>query len=138
MPTGETPALVATSGRILVIDDEDLILKTTKRLLGHDHEVVTLSSGEAARAILEHDHAFDVILCDLMMPEVTGMDLHQWLAARQPALAERVVFVTGGAFTPKATAYLAGIANLKLEKPVEGAALKRLVAELVLASRTRS
>jgi CheY-like chemotaxis protein len=45
--------------------------------------------GEAGRAILEHDQAFDVILCDMMMPEMTGMALHEWLAMHHPALAAR-------------------------------------------------
>jgi CheY-like chemotaxis protein len=135
--TGEAPAVAARRGRILLVDDEEVILKATKRLLGGMHDVVTLNSAEAARAILEHDHAFDVILCDLMMPEMTGMDLHQWLAERHPALAEQMVFVTGGAFTPRAAQYLAALPNLKLEKPIEGAALKALVASLVLAAPTK-
>jgi two-component system, cell cycle sensor histidine kinase and response regulator CckA len=133
----ETARGAAASGRLLVVDDEDLILKTMKRLLGREHQVVTAASGEKGRAILEHDQAFDVILCDLMMPEMTGMDLHEWLARRNPALAARMVFITGGAFTPRASHYLASVRNLKLEKPLDPVKLKGLVSELVGAARAK-
>jgi two-component system cell cycle sensor histidine kinase/response regulator CckA len=126
----------AGRGRILVVDDEELILRTMKRLLGRDHEVVTAASGEAGRAILERDQSFDVILCDLMMPEMTGMDLHSWLAQRHPALSERMVFVTGGAFTPRASEYLTRVRNLKLEKPIEPRVLEQLVARLIAGADT--
>jgi PAS domain S-box-containing protein len=133
----DAPERSATRGRILLVDDEELILRSTKRLLDRKHEVVTASSGQAARAILEHDQSFDVILCDLMMPEMTGMDLHEWLAKENPALAEQMVFVTGGAFTPRASECLARVPNLKVEKPIEPAALKRLVSRMVARARAK-
>jgi PAS domain S-box-containing protein len=122
-------------GRVLVVDDEELILRTMRRVLGDEHEVVTAASGEKGRAILERDQAFDVILCDLMMPEMTGMDLHEWVSAHHPVLADKVVFVTGGAFTPRALAYLGEVRNLKVDKPIEAAALKRLVYAMIVAAR---
>jgi CheY-like chemotaxis protein len=131
----KAPPVVVARGRILVVDDEELILRTMKRLLGGDHEVVTASSGEEARTILERDQAFDVILCDLMMPQMTGMDLHAWLVKVNADLTGRMVFITGGAFTPMASQYLASVPNRKLEKPLDAATLKRLVAELIGAAR---
>jgi PAS domain S-box-containing protein len=123
-------------GRVLVVDDEQAIRTMMVRLLGAEHELVTAASGEAAQAILEHDSSFDVILCDLMMPQMTGMDLHKWLATNKPALARRVVFITGGAFTPKASEYLSRFSNLRLEKPYEPAKLKRLTSELVARAKS--
>jgi FixJ family two-component response regulator len=70
-----------------------------------------------------------------MMPRMSGMELHQWLAAHEPALARRIVFLTGGAFTPRAAAYLAGIENLRIEKPVDTVTLRNLVIERVLENR---
>jgi CheY-like chemotaxis protein len=84
---------------------------------------------------LEHDQAFDVILCDLMMPEISGVDVHQWLAATHPTVAERVVFLSGGAFTPKAASYIASVSNRRLDKPFASAELKQLVADLVAAAK---
>jgi two-component system, cell cycle sensor histidine kinase and response regulator CckA len=133
-----TPATPTVRGRLLVVDDEAAIRRTMQRLLGRAHEVVTAASGEEARAILERDHAFDLVLCDLMMPEMSGMDLHAWLAQHDPALAARVVFVTGGAFTPRASEYVARVGNLRIEKPFDAANLARLVAELVVAAKSNA
>jgi PAS domain S-box-containing protein len=118
-------------GRILVIDDEPTIRRTLQRVLGHAHDVVIAASGIAAREILERDQTFDVVLCDLMMPEMTGMELHAWLAATHPALSTRVVFITGGVFTPRAAEFLASVSNLRVQKPFELDTLEHLIAELM-------
>jgi DNA-binding NtrC family response regulator len=127
----------AARGRILVVDDESSIRLALKRVLGDAHEVVTVASAEEAQAILERDESFDLVLCDMMMLGTSGMDLHQWLLKRNPALARQMVFITGGAFTPKASEYLRRVGNLKLEKPFDIANLKRLVSELVLAAKSK-
>ena len=93
--------------------------------------MVTAASGEEGKEILEKDSAFDVILLDLMMPKVSGMDLHRWLVAHHPALAQRVIFVTGGVFTPKARAYLSEVENMRLEKPLDIDTFKKLVDDRV-------
>ncbi len=121
-------------GRILVVDDEEPIRRILERMLG-EHEVVTAASGREARALLEKDPAFDVIFCDLMMPDLTGMDLHAWLVTAMPALAPRVIFVSGGAFTPHAVDYLAGVSNVRLEKPIDPVRLRALASERVRAAR---
>jgi PAS domain S-box-containing protein len=122
-------------GRVLVADDEDAIRRTLVRLLGRDHDVVAAASGLEARQLLERDGAFDLILCDLMMPGLTGMELHAWLVETRPALAERLVFLSGGAFTPQAIDYLAQVTNLRLEKPFDPPALRGLVRDRVAAVR---
>jgi PAS domain S-box-containing protein len=122
-------------GRILVVDDEAPIRQVLVRLLGRQHEVVAVASGREGVALLERDPAFDLVLCDLMMPELTGMDLHAWLVAQGSPLAGRVVFMSGGAFTPRAVAYLAGAGNPQVEKPFDPAELKALVSRLVVAAR---
>ncbi len=86
---------------------------------------------------MEKDESFDLVLCDVMMQGMSGMDLHKWLVNRNRALARQMVFVTGGAFTPKASEYLSRVGNLKLEKPFDLANLKRLVSELVLAAKSK-
>ena len=118
-------------GRVLVVDDEPQIRNAMRRLLGREHEVVTAGSGREAQEILETDLRFHVILCDLMMPQMTGMELHAWLTGHAPALARRVVFVSGGAFTPNASAYLESVDNLELGKPVEPTELRMVVAKFV-------
>jgi PAS domain S-box-containing protein len=137
-PAIEAPEVANAHGRVLMIDDEQPILSMLVQLLGPDHQIVTAASGEAAQAILKYDQSFDVILCDLMMPGLSGMDLHAWLSVEHPDVAERLVFVTGGAFTRTASEYVSRVGNLRIEKPYEKATLKRLVSELVVAGKDRS
>jgi CheY-like chemotaxis protein len=105
------------------------------RLLGADHDVLVADSGKEALTLLEKDRAFDLVLCDLMMADVSGVDLHAWLAQTDPALARQVVFMSGGVFVPKVADYLGRVGNLRIAKPFDAAHLKRLVPELVLAAR---
>ena len=86
------------------------------------------------RELLGADRAFDVILCDLMMPGMSGAEVHAWLAAQDAAAARRVVFVSGGAFLPGVAEYVEGSGNVLLEKPIDAARLRATVAELVAAA----
>jgi two-component system NtrC family sensor kinase len=134
----EGPAPSVVRGRVLVVDDEDGVRSTLTRMLRQDHEVVAARSGMEAKSLLEEDRRFDLILCDLMMPEMSGMDLHAWLGQTAPSLASRVVFVTGGAFTPRASEYLAKAGNLRLEKPFDPVGLRTLASRLVAAAKVQS
>jgi PAS domain S-box-containing protein len=129
------PAAPAPRGRILIVDDEAPIRQVLVRTLGRKHEAVAAASGREGQALLERDPAFDLILCDLMMPEMTGMDLHAWLVAQGSPLARRVVFMSGGAFTPRASAYVASVGNPVLEKPFDQAALWDVVARTIGEAR---
>ncbi len=121
-------------GRILLVDDESAIRIALRRILGR-HEVVEMAGGREAMELLERDRNFDVVLCDVMMPEVSGLDLHSWLASLDPALADQLIFITGGAFTPRTREYLARVNNLRLEKPFDVKNLVRIVADRVKAAR---
>jgi PAS domain S-box-containing protein len=118
-------------GRILLVDDEPKVGTAVKRVLGDEHEVALATSGSEGWEILERDPAFDLIICDLMMPDVSGMDLYHRLADSQPVLARRMVFMTGGAFTPKAQEFQDRVGNVVIEKPFEPEHLKKLVRELL-------
>lgn len=118
-------------GYVLVVDDEPLIGASARRLLSREHDVVVVHSGEAALAAVDSPRAFDAILCDLMMPGMTGMELHDVLAHRRPHLAERMVFITGGAFTAAAEAFLDRVASRRMDKPFDPRALQALVRSLV-------
>jgi PAS domain S-box-containing protein len=121
-------------GRILVVDDESAIRTAIKRIL-RSHEVVEVDSGEQARELLDRDQEFDVILCDLIMPRVSGIDVHQWLSEHHPQLVRKLIFVTGGAFTPGARSYLEQVDNLSIEKPFDATNLSKMVNGWVLAAR---
>ncbi len=118
--------------RLLVVDDEPMIGNAVARALRPDHDVVPVSSARAALDQIEGAR-FDAILCDLMMPEMTGMELHARLARSHPVLASRMIFLTGGAFTPRAREFLDGVPNARLEKPFDTDALRALVRQVVTA-----
>ena len=117
--------------RVLVVDDEPMVANAVRRLLRHDHDITIAASGPEALALLREGARFDVILCDLMMPQMTGMDLHAELAASIPDQAERLVFLTGGAFTQRAREFLDGTPHRRLDKPFDLAQLKQAISELV-------
>lgn len=120
---------------ILIVDDEPMIGTTLRVLLADRHEVVLAESGADARAALEGT-TFDLILCDLMMPGVSGMDLHAWLLERSPEAAGRMVFMTGGVFTDEARSFLEHVPNRRIEKPFDTRDLLRLIEdELVEADQ---
>jgi signal transduction histidine kinase/CheY-like chemotaxis protein len=118
-------------GRVLVVDDEPMVAAMLVRELAGEHDVEVASSGREALERLGND--YDVILCDLMMPEVTGMELFAELRRSAPHLAPRMVFVTGGAFTTGGREFLAEVPNPRFEKPVDLASLRALISERVLA-----
>lgn len=118
-------------GHVLVVDDEPLVRSSMLRLLRSENDVVEAAGGKAAEAILAADDRFDVILCDLVMPEMSGMDLHGKLSATRPDLAARMVFVTGGAFTERAMAFLDAVTNARIDKPFDSGKVRELVRGMV-------
>jgi ligand-binding sensor domain-containing protein/signal transduction histidine kinase/CheY-like chemotaxis protein len=128
---------VAMRGRVLVVDDDPLVSSALRRTLAREHDVeVVVSSKQALQILLSPQGLFDVVLCDLMMPEMTGMELHAQLSAAEPARAERMVFVTGGAYTPAAQSFLERVPNPRLEKPFEPEKLRERVREWVAKVRS--
>jgi PAS domain S-box-containing protein len=119
--------------RVLVADDERLIRRAIARALP-DCAVVEVGSGEEARQRLEVDRAFDLILCDMMMPQLSGMELRAWLEGFDRALASRMVFITGGAVTAEAQAFLERPDVRRLDKPFDGAALRAALQEAAAAA----
>lgn len=94
-------------GRILVIDDETSLVQAIRRYLAPDHDVDGVTSARTGIDLVMRGTQYDAIVCDLMMPQITGMEIHAAVLKLDPALAERIVFVTGGAFTESARAFLA-------------------------------
>ena len=124
--------IASLSARILAIDDEPIVGTALKRVMGKDNEVVTETSARKALQRIRDGEHFDLILCDLMMPDMTGVDFYNELRSFAPERAADIVFMTGGAFTPKARSFLETVNNERLEKPFDMTTLKNLVQEHLL------
>ncbi len=125
---GHSPAEEKRSGRVLIVDDEPLVGRAVARLLGRHEVVVTHGAREALGRIVAGEH-FDVLVCDLMMPDMTGIDLHTHLVGLGRGLERRMVFMTGGAFTSRAEEFLSQIPNARLDKPLDARELRRAVQD---------
>jgi len=138
-PVSETPARstfhrgLGRRGRVLVIDDEPLVGRSLKRHLSPRYDVETVTHGRKAieRAIAER---YDVILCDLMMPDVSGAEVYAEVTTARPELASRFVFMTGGAFTPRGREFLQSVSAPVLGKPFDLPVLEATVRRVASSS----
>jgi CheY-like chemotaxis protein len=120
---------------VLIVDDEPQIIKVLKLCLAPRHDITSEQRADAALNRIQAGERFDVILCDLMMPQMTGMDLHAQLLALAPDQAHSMLFMTGGDFTARAREFMAGVPNATIEKPFD---LDRLLERVDEAARRRA
>jgi PAS domain S-box-containing protein len=118
--------------RILVVDDEPLIVSTIVRALGTDNEVVGETCPERALALAVADPPFDAIVCDIIMEGLTGVDVYERIARERPGMESRIVFVSGGAHTPRTRAFLARVPNRCLIKPFAPEGLSSVLAQVAV------
>ena len=130
----EKPRIAAPKARVLVVDDEPAITTAFRRLLGPAHDVVGVQTADDALQALNGQDAFDVVFCDLIMPNVSGIKLFETISADHPQFAGRFVFMTGGAFTSEARNFLDQVDNRVLEKPFRASDLSAAIRD-VLESR---
>jgi len=125
------PSRSSTRGSILVVDDQPLVLSAIERVLGGEQALTCSGTAREALELIERGTCFDLILCDLMMPDMNGVDLHRELLARHPDQARRMVFLTGGAFTPETLEFIRSVPNRRAEKPFDPSALRGLVRQVL-------
>lgn len=131
--TAPAPPLAAGTSprvRILVIDDDPMVGAALARILRSDYEVSTSTNARESYDRLVRGEFFEIIFCDLLMPELTGMGLHAALLAAAPEMAGRMVFMTGGAFTPAAREFLETVRQPKIDKPFDVNGVRALVRGL--------
>ena len=120
-------------GKILCVDDEPGIVRALDWLLRRNFEVLTATSGEAAISLIQQ-HDFDVIISDQRMPGMTGVELLDRLQVGHPELVDRVVFMTGGAFSPGAAELLARSARPRIDKPFDPDEVRRVLGAVAAAA----
>ncbi|HEY6880220.1 MAG TPA: ATP-binding protein, partial [Polyangiales bacterium] len=115
------------SASILIIDDETLAAKALGRML-RDHKVEIADHAPTGLA-LALSKPYDMIFCDLMMPELSGMAVHAAIAREKPEVAARMVFITGGTFTEEARNFASNHGARCLFKPFDSALVKAAVEQ---------
>jgi two-component system cell cycle sensor histidine kinase/response regulator CckA len=145
-PAGETAALPAPAApepdpaaaaenrrRVLLVDDEPLVAHTMERLLRRDYDITVALCGQDALDHIANGARFDAIISDVMMPNMTGLELLDELRRIAPDQAHRLIFLSGGAFTARTRDRLDDLGVLQLEKPVTAkelrASVKRITGE---------
>jgi PAS domain S-box-containing protein len=131
----DPPAMSPFRGRILIVDDEDMVGKAIYRMLRSEHDVEVETSVAAVLARLNAGQRFDVIVCDLMMPGATGMDLYDAVLRLDKDQAARMVFMTGGAFTQRAQEFLDNVENPRVGKPCDKGELLATLARIINPAR---
>jgi len=134
-PAAEIPAV--RRGRLLIIDDEVVFSGSLRRLFSNEHDVTVVNRARDALGRLRDGERFDVILCDLLMPEVTGIEVHSELRRFAPDQADCMIFLTGGAFSESSQRFLDGIVNRWFEKPCNLDLLRAAVREVVVRNGSR-
>lgn len=114
--------------RVLVIDDDPGVTSTLYAMLEAHHDVTSVNDAREGLNLLLGPTEFDIVFCDLVMPELSGMELYCAVELNQPLRLERIVFMTGGVFTPEAHRFLARVPNARIEKPFSLARVEQLLA----------
>lgn len=128
-PTPDSAPKQFEGRRLLIIDDDALVIRALQRAMA-GAEVVALSSAEAALASIGEQPPFDCILCDLMMPGMSGVDFYERLEEADASLASRVLFMTGGAFTARTRGFADQMGDRVLKKPFTLAQVRNAIADL--------
>ncbi|MGM0558397.1 MAG: ATP-binding protein [Myxococcota bacterium] len=120
-PTTSATARFDGEMRVLIIDDEARLCRSLRRTIEQRgaHRVGTVLSAAEALAKLDKGEQYDVIFCDILMPEMSGIDFYEALDERHPRVLEHLVFMTGGAFTDRTREFAEVVPNRVLSKPFD-------------------
>jgi CheY-like chemotaxis protein len=119
------------AARVLLIDDEVAVGRALRLLLAPENDVIPVTSGLDALSRLTSGERFDAILCDLMMPDISGIELYDRVTRVAPECTERIIFMTGGAFTPQARDFLAKLDRPHLDKPFTEGQVRRAIERVM-------
>jgi PAS domain S-box-containing protein len=119
------------AGQVLVIEDDPRVADFVTRILATEHVVDSVTSASLALERIAEGKRYDAILCDVMMPDMTGIELHEALLVIAADQARRMVFLTGGAFTQRTRELLAAATNACILEPFDAKRLHLLVNEAI-------
>ncbi|HEX6240500.1 MAG TPA: response regulator, partial [Polyangiales bacterium] len=125
-------------GRVLVVDDDRLVSEAVELMLAEDYQVKLADGADEALRLLRAGERFDAMVCDLMMPGMSGIELYHEIENEFPALAERVLFATGGAFTRPAQSFVERMGSRVITKPFSSEELRVKVRKAVAGPSTKA
>jgi CheY-like chemotaxis protein len=117
--------------KVLIVDDEPALASALGAFLSLEHHVTVVGRGEQALALVSAGQRFDAVVCDVLMPEISGIDLYEELEKNHPEMVPRMIFMTGAATMPRVAEFLARIRNARLDKPIDVEQLKRTIDTVV-------
>ncbi|MDR3478722.1 MAG: response regulator [Gammaproteobacteria bacterium] len=117
---------------ILIIDDELFILKSLSRILEDDYDVTTALGGKIALELLKQNNQYDLIISDISMPDTNGVEMYKIISKEYPGLEEKIIFMTGFAYTDDIVNFLAEIKNPFLAKPFEVDSLNTTIKNFLI------
>jgi CheY-like chemotaxis protein len=100
-------------------------------MLRDHHDVTVLTDGREALSMVAAGSAYDLIFCDLMMPNLSGVEVYDLMAATNATQASRIVFMTGGAFTGASQDFLDRIGAVHITKPFTAETIREIAAAWV-------
>ncbi len=130
VPTPPTMPAVANRPRVLVIDDERMLLDSYARIFRNEFDLTLATSGREAIQLLADGRAWAAVVCDVMMPDGDGIAVHDWVVEHRPALLERMIFCSGGAYTPRTLAFTERLGDQVLQKPIGIRTLRAAIARV--------
>lgn len=113
--------------RVLVVDDEPLVAQSIRLVLADEFDVMSTTDAGDALTLLTSGAWYDVVLCDVMMPKMSGVDLRNRVHAVNPELAASIVFMTGGVLVPNIAEMLESVPNMVIAKPFDFASLREFI-----------
>ena len=123
--------------RLLVIDDEPNIGRSFVRSLP-EHDITVVDSGREGIRRIDEDPHYDLVFCDVMMPDLTGRDVYEHVRERHPELLDRVVFMTGGAFTERASEFIERVSAQRIDKPFDITAIRSVLRDKLTSDPGKS
>lgn len=132
------PSAAGEVRSVLIVDDDQSVAQALRRMLERNHicgEVTLVASGAEALSRLRGGRRYDAILCDVMMPEQSGLELYDQIRALDERQARRLLFITGGAFATELQRRLEELGRPCLSKPLQLEELRRVLAEVVASER---
>lgn len=115
-----------TKKHILIVDDELMLLYSMRRMLDDEYDVTIANGGQKAIDLVnKKENHFDLIISDVSMPDINGVNLYLYIAKHHPGLEKRIIFMTGGPTSVYLDDFFTSIPNLRLAKPFEAKQLQQ-------------